>query len=330
MRFSVVIPLYNKGPYIGCTLQSVLNQEESDLEVVVVDDGSSDDGPQIVTRCNDRRVRLLRQSNAGVAAARNTGIEAACGDWVCFLDADDWLDPGYLSALWRAHRRHPEADVLAADFVRVPHAPGAWPPAWVSPQAGGPVELITRLARHWMNSPTLSSSSVAVRRRRLQALQPCFPVGESRGEDLDLWFRLAEQTPIALVREPRVAYRVAVDGSLSAQPHARAAQAPAFLERLRQRAREGTLPAQLQRDTRWLVAQHELSLAREALQGGHRAQALRWLLSARPAISGRRWWFTLLMVAMPQSWVKASLRWRADRIHPTRKTPAAPGSQVLP
>ena len=79
MRFSVVIPLYNKGPYIACTLQSVLAQRESDLEVVVIDDGSSDDGPQIVTQCKDPRVRLLRQPNAGVAAARNRGIEAAGG-----------------------------------------------------------------------------------------------------------------------------------------------------------------------------------------------------------------------------------------------------------
>jgi len=326
MRFSVVIPLYNKGPYIACTLQSVLAQRESDLEVVVIDDGSSDDGPQIVTQCKDPRVRLLRQPNAGVAAARNRGIEAAGGDWVCFLDADDWLDPGHLDALWRAHQRYPQADVLATDFVRVPHAPGHWPPGWVSPSSGAPIELITRLAKSWMDRPTLSSSSVAVRRRRLQALQPCFPEGESLGEDLDLWFRLAEQTPIALVHEPRVAYRVAVHGSLSGQQIAGAPQAPGFLKRLQQRVRNGVLPPQLQRDTRWLVAQHELSLAREALQAGYRGQALRWLLSARPAMSSRRWWFTLTIVGLPRHWVHASLRWRERR---SKSDPTPSADQAL-
>jgi hypothetical protein len=235
--------------------------------------------------------------------------------------------------LWRAHRLYPQADVLATDFVRVPHALGQWPPGWASPQAAGPVELITRLARHWMDSPSLSSSSVAVRRARLQTLQPCFPVGESLGEDLDLWFRLAEQTPIALVHENRVAYRVAVEGSLSTQAHTGPAQAPAFLRRLRQRVHAGALPTQLRRDTRWLIAQHELSLAREALQSGHRAQALRWLLRASPAISGRRWWFTLLMIAaMPRHWVQASLRWRAARARAgaAPQAPAASSSQLLP
>ncbi len=89
MRFSVVIPLHDKAAYIGCTLQSVLAQDCTDFEVVVVDDGSRDEGPQIVARCADARVRLLRQANAGVAVARNRGIDAAQGQWVCFLDADD-------------------------------------------------------------------------------------------------------------------------------------------------------------------------------------------------------------------------------------------------
>lgn len=331
MMFSVLIPLYNKGPYIACTLQSVLAQDLPDLEVVVVDDGSSDEGPQIVAQCPDPRVRLLRQPNAGVAAARNRGIAAAQGQWVCFLDADDWLDPGYLSALDRAHRLYPQADVLATDFVRVPHTPGAWPPNWVSPTTDGPTELITRLARHWMSRPCLSSSSVAVRRSRLLALQPCFPVGESLGEDLDLWFRLAEQTPIALVRQARVAYRVAVEGSLSSQRPPAAEQAPPFLQRLRERVRQGRLPPQLRRDTRWLIAQHELSLAREALQAGHRALALRWLMRAGYAVRGRRWWFTAVMiVGLPQRWIERALRWRATRQGPaTRPKARLPASDAV-
>lgn len=311
MRFSVVIALYNKAAYIGCTLQSVLAQDCRDLEVVVIDDGSSDEGPRIVAQCTDPRVRLLSQANAGVAAARNRGIDAARGQWVCFLDADDWLHPSYLSTLAQAQQACPQADVVAADFVRVPHvpAPGAWPPPWPVSSAPAQVEVITRLARRWMKGPTLSASSVAVRRNRLLAMQPCFPPGETLGEDLDLWFRLAEQTPIALAHKTLVAYRVDVAGSLSSK-HAVQEHYP-FLERLRQRVRGGALSPQQQRDTRWLIAQHELSLAREALRAGRRSQALRWLWQARTAMAGRRWWFTLLMIAcMPRRWVERSLRWR--------------------
>ena len=312
MKFSVVIALYNKAPYIASTLQSVLAQDCPDLEVVVIDDGSRDEGPQIVARCVDPRVRLLRQTNAGVAVARNRGIEAARGQWVCFLDADDWLHPHYLSTLLEAQQRHPEADVVAADFLRVPDAPEPWPPPWPVAEGPAPVELITRLARRWMDGPTLCSSSVAVRRTRLQALQPCFAPGESLGEDLDLWFRLAEVTPVALAHKPLVAYRVDVAGSLSSG-HPRERRYP-FLERLRERVRSGRLSRQMRSDTRWLIAQHELSLARETLQAGHRAQALSWLLRAWPALSGRRWWFTALMVTcMPRSWTERSLRWRERR-----------------
>jgi glycosyltransferase involved in cell wall biosynthesis len=311
MRFSVVIALYNKAAYIDCTLQSVLAQDCRDLEVVVIDDGSSDEGPRIVAQCPDPRVRLLRQANAGAAVARNRGIDAARGQWVCFLDADDWLHPSYLSTLAQAQQACPQADVVAADFVRVPHvsAPGAWPPPWPVSSAPAQVELITRLARRWMKGPTLSASSVAVRRSRLLTMQPCFAPGESLGEDLDLWFRLAEQTPIALAHKTLVAYRVDVPGSLSSN-HAIHHHYP-FLERLRQRVHSGHLSPQQQRDTRWLIAQHELSLAREALLSGRRGQALHWLRQARAALMGRRWWFTLLMIAcMPRRWVERSLRWR--------------------
>jgi glycosyltransferase involved in cell wall biosynthesis len=112
-------------------------------------------------------VRLLQQANAGVAVARNRGIAAAQGQWVCFLDADDWLHPTYLSTLIEAQQRFPQADVVAADFVRIPHAEGPWPAPWSVSAERTEVELIERLARRWMDGPTLSSSSVAVRRLRL-------------------------------------------------------------------------------------------------------------------------------------------------------------------
>lgn len=318
MKFSIVIPLHNKAPYIACTLDSVLTQEFKDFEVLVVDDGSSDGGAQIVVQCNDARVRLLRQANAGVAAARNRGIAQAQGQWVCFLDADDWLHPAYLSTLVHAQAQFPQADVVAADFIRVPHTAGPWPKPWaVTPQPAA-VELITRLARRWMQGPTLSSSSVAVRRSRLMAMQPCFAPGESLGEDLDLWFRLAELSPVALAHKPLVAYRVQVQDSLSSR-HGSATHFP-FLERLRQRSAQ--LSAQGRRDTLWLVAQHEISLAREALQAGHRDRAWRWLLRAHRAMTGRRWWFTLIMAAfIPKRWIDLAMHWRERAGKPNK--PAA-------
>ena len=93
---SIVIPLYNKAPYVGRTLTSIQRQTFSNFEVLVVDDGSTDGGADIVSAAGDSRVRLIRQRNRGPGAARNAGIKEAGAEFIAFLDADDeWL-PEYL------------------------------------------------------------------------------------------------------------------------------------------------------------------------------------------------------------------------------------------
>jgi hypothetical protein len=97
VRVSVIIPLFNKAPYVARALASVAAQTYTDFEVIVVDDGSTDEGPRIVEACNDAHIRLITQENSGPGAARNRGLELAQGELVAFLDADDeWL-PNYLS-----------------------------------------------------------------------------------------------------------------------------------------------------------------------------------------------------------------------------------------
>ena len=89
MKFSVVIPLYNKEHYIGKTLKSVLNQTFQDFEIIVVNDGSTDHSLDAARSIKSDRVQIISQENAGVAVARNTGIEHASAEYIAFLDADD-------------------------------------------------------------------------------------------------------------------------------------------------------------------------------------------------------------------------------------------------
>ncbi|HEX8251898.1 MAG TPA: glycosyltransferase family 2 protein [Thermoanaerobaculia bacterium] len=104
MKFSVVIPMYNRAAFIGRTLRSCLEQE-GDLEVIVVDDGSSDGSAEVVRRFDDPRIRLVRhEKNRGVGPARNTGVGVATGDWIIALDSDDELLPGAIAVMERRAR----------------------------------------------------------------------------------------------------------------------------------------------------------------------------------------------------------------------------------
>lgn len=110
-HFSVVIPAYNASPYIQDCVTSVLAQTDPDFEVIVVDDGSTDNTAEQVKAMTDPRVRLLQRPNGGLATARNTGIGAARGNMVAFLDADDRWCPGKLAAHRQTLEAYPEATV---------------------------------------------------------------------------------------------------------------------------------------------------------------------------------------------------------------------------
>lgn len=119
---TVVIPLYNKGKYIERAIRSVLGQSRPPDEIIVVDDGSIDDGPQRVAKVNDPRIRLVQQPNRGPGSARNRGIQLATSPLIAFLDADDeWL-PGFLEYALALHARF--GDELASATVAYIEEPG--------------------------------------------------------------------------------------------------------------------------------------------------------------------------------------------------------------
>ena len=108
---SVVIPLYNKSLTIGNTISSVLNQSCQDFEVVIVDDGSTDNSVEVVNQyvSDSSKIRLFHQANQGVCAARNKGVYESKGEFVAFLDADDLWHPRYLELMNNMIKDEPDA-----------------------------------------------------------------------------------------------------------------------------------------------------------------------------------------------------------------------------
>ena len=119
-RVSVIVPLYNKAPYVKRALESIASQSLTDFEVVVVDDGSTDGGDEIVRHFPDPRLRFIHQQNAGPAAARNWGLAHAIAPYVAFLDADDGWRPEFLENQASILDAHPEFASASSGWVDLP------------------------------------------------------------------------------------------------------------------------------------------------------------------------------------------------------------------
>lgn len=303
-RWSVVIPLYNKRDFIESTLESVLAQVvEGGVEVLVIDDGSSDDGARVVEGIGDARVRLIRQPNAGVSAARNHGIRAAIGDWVVFLDADDLLHPRALWAYFETARNFPNAMVLGGGYVRVPSRDVA-SFEFVPYTDDVRYRLIDDLPGEIIRAGMVfSASSIAINRKLFGDFEVWFPEGESIGEDLDFWLRIAERTPIVHCSRCIALYRVALPSSLTAiRIFDRLFP---YLVRLEQRALRAEMPARLVGPSLTLVADARVSIARESIRRRRRREVPGLLLRAWRRMASVRWWFTWVSCAFP-----VILRWR--------------------
>ena len=112
---SIIIPLYNKELYVLETIRSITSQDYDDYEIVVVDDGSTDNGLSLVENLNDPRIKIFKKANGGLPSARNYGVRNAIGKWGLFLDADDTLEPGALRLLDSLIRQEPKCEFFCCN-----------------------------------------------------------------------------------------------------------------------------------------------------------------------------------------------------------------------
>lgn len=127
-KFSIIVPLYNKAPYVRKALDSIESQTFTDWECIIVDDGSTDNSIAIceeflsthyTSHITHKNIRIISQPNSGVAKARNVGVENSYGQFVCFLDADDWWEPTYLEEMSQLIGAYPDAGLYGCDYYYV-------------------------------------------------------------------------------------------------------------------------------------------------------------------------------------------------------------------
>ncbi|MEL6813025.1 MAG: glycosyltransferase family 2 protein [Bacteroidota bacterium] len=197
---SVVIPLFNKEEYIAKTLQSVLNQTYTTFELLVINDGSTDNSLGIVNGIEDSRLRVVTLPHGGVSVARNKGIELAQYPWIAFLDADDYWSPVFLEEMIKATQAYPEEGVFASGRSRVFMDNTERYEHELLPAEGktGRLDYFQVISRYL---PPINSSSSLIK-KELFSTEAKFRPGQRKHEDHDLWIRLCKNREVIFVNSP--------------------------------------------------------------------------------------------------------------------------------
>lgn len=299
---TVVLPLYNQAQYVSEALTSVLSQTCQDTEIIVIDDGSSDGGAQVVKAMTDTRVKLVRQANHGVSVARNRGIEMATSDYIAFLDADDYWHPRFLQCCLSFLQEYPWVSTVYTN-VTDGHTGRPRIAASECPEGIVPDYFVSVLRCH--RHLGIPSSVVAKRETLLKA--GGFPAGVKYNEDHDLWMRLAWVGKVGFLSEPLGFYRDNPSGAMASLGK-QGVVYPYPVTTYRRWKIEGRIPATMRRRSRefinWTLLGHVCSLAnagdvararRLFLSECHwtsvalRSYAAAWLLCAVPPVGKALW-----------------------------------------
>ena len=198
--FSVVIPLYNKELSIKNTIESVLNQTYQNFEIVIVNDGSTDNSPKIVDAISDDRVKIIHQKNQGVSTARNCGIKAANNEWIALLDGDDVWEVNHLQEIIDMMKKFPQKKVYATSY-NLSNKQKLF--RHITPLN---IYIVDRYFKKAIKEYIIWTSVVVINKECFETVGYFNPLF-NRGEDIDMWERLGKNYEIVKSQKITAIYR---------------------------------------------------------------------------------------------------------------------------
>ncbi len=295
-KFSVIIPLLNKGPYIERAIKSVLHQTIQNFEIVVIDGGSEDDGPKIVKDFHDPRIHFLVQSGNGVSNARNEAVGSVENKFIAFLDADDEWMSHHLEAILRLIEKCPEAGIFTTAYkIQTSDGTTRWAnykyipnPPWEG------------LLPDYFKSGALGEypvwTSVVVIPRKIFLEMGGFPEGYWYGEDADLFGKIALKYPVAFSWEFGAIYHFDVVNRACDKKYPFDYEEP-FVKTARAALKNGEVPSEFIESLNEYLSQKEIYRAKCNVKVGntktaqnilkqcntkwHYNEKMKWLLFAK-------------------------------------------------
>ena len=198
------MPYYKNRNIIERSLNSIFNQTKQNFEIIIVDDGSEDDIELYIRSIHDSRIHFLSQKNSGVSAARNSGIKAASGEWICFLDSDDEWMPDHLAELELMQNQFPNAQFLITSYLREGNT--EYYSNSLFPDDVERYWVIDDLLRVSVAKPgIIHTNSVCIKK---SLLDKCglFEYKINKGEDTDLWYRCSLFTEVVASKKTTTIY----------------------------------------------------------------------------------------------------------------------------
>lgn len=217
--FSIILPLYNKAKYIEKAVFSIQAQTFKEYELIVVDDGSSDDGLKVLKDCikslESKRVSdifdytIVEQPNQGVSTARNNGVKLAKFHFIAFLDADDWWEPTYLEEMYNLISKYPSSAIYGSSYFKVKRGKNICANVGVeSDFLDGIIDYFKVYAKT-MYMPLWTGATIV--RAEVFRLENGFKPQLKGGEDFELWARIAHKFDVAFLNKPLAYYNQDVD-----------------------------------------------------------------------------------------------------------------------